>query len=520
MKIPELGIGLTYHPVMDPVLEKYTGLIQVLEIEPQTHWIQPDPSTNHYAIDQVTLKKIQSLPYHKLMHSIGFPVGGSRLPDPVEYPLHHTMIEALGVSWMSEHLSFNKATWQGREFVTNYMLPPLQTPAGVEAAVHTIKSMQRHVPIPIAVETGVNYLRTIPGHINDGLFVRQVVEQADCGILLDLHNLLTNQLNGRQSMEEFISEIPLERVIEIHVAGGKMRGDFYIDAHSGKIPDNLLEVAAQLIPHLPNLGAMIFEIFPDYLNDMNNGLLQSDLEQLNRIWDKRKKKQSAHTRTTQQKSLATNSFTPFNDNGPGNYSATSQQRDRHSMHSAAHLESIDICAVTPAHWEDVLAALVIEQPVDCPWESVKNDPAIELIKELIQTFRASMVSESYRYTARLLMIYLGVEEYEKLLADFWKTSPPEPFASTEGANFIRYLQERNIDVIGLQEVINFEKAFTLTLLDGQDRIVNFPFDPLSFMKALAEGRKPHQIFEGNYELAVEGREGIIENKFHHQAVVH
>lgn len=486
MKIPELGIGLTYHPVLDRVLEKYTGLIQVLEIEPQTHWIQPDPSTNQYAIDQVTLKKIQSLPYHKLMHSIGFPVGGSRLPDPVEYPLHHAMIEALGVSWMSEHLSFNKAAYEGREFVTNYMLPPLQTPAGVEAAVHTIKSMQRNVPIPIAVETGVNYLRTIPRHINDGLFMRQVVEQADCGILLDLHNLLTNQLNGRQSMEGFLSEIPLERVIEIHVAGGKMRGNFYIDAHSGKIPDNLLEVAAQLIPHLPNLGAMIFEIFPDYLDDMNNGLLQHDLEQLNRIWDKRKKK----------------------------------QRQVQPLLSKRQEPATPIDDIDPAHWEDVLAALVIEQPVHCPWESVKNDPAIELIRELIQTFRASMVSESYRYTARLLMIYLGVDEYEKLLADFWKTAPPEPFASTEGANFIRYIQERNIDVIGLQEVIDFEKAYMMTLLDGQDRIVNFPFDPLSFMKALAEGRKPHQIFEGNYELAVEGRGGIIENKFHHQAVVH
>lgn len=486
MKIPELGIGLTYHPVLDRVLEKYTGLIQVLEIEPQTHWIQPDPSTNVYAIDQVTLKKIQSLPYHKLMHSIGFPVGGSRLPDPVEYPLHHTMIEALNVPWMSEHLSFNKAAYQGREFVTNYMLPPLQTPAGVEAAVHTIKNMQHNVPIPVAVETGVNYLRTIPGHIHDGLFMRQVVELADCGILLDLHNLLTNQLNGRQSMQDFLAEIPLDRVIEIHVAGGKMRGNFYIDAHSGKIPDNLLEVAAQLVPQLPNLGAMIFEIFPDYLSDMNNGLLQNDLEQLNRIWDKRKKRQPVTRATAVKQPVAD---TSVND-------------------------------ITPATWEDVLAALVIEQPVHCPWEWVKNDPAIELIKELIQTFRASMVSESYRYTARLLMIYLGVEEYEKLLAGFWKTTPPEPFASTEGANFIEYIRTQNIDVIGLQEVIDFEKAYTLTLLDGQDRIVPFPFDPLSFMKALAEGRKPHQIFEGNYELAVEGREGILENKFHHQAVVH
>jgi len=131
-----------------------------------------------------------------------------------------------------------------------------------------------------------------------------------------------------------------------------------------------------------------------------------------------------------------------------------------------------------------------------------------------------MVSESYRYTSRLLMIYLGVEEYENLLADYWRGSTPEPFASTEGANFISFIQRNNIEVVGLQEIIAFEKAYMSTLMDGEERVVNFPFDPLSFMKALAEGRKPHQIYEGNYELVVEARQGIIENTFHHKAVVH
>ena len=488
MKVPELGIGLTYHPILDRVLEKHTGLIQVLEIEPQTHWLQPNLFENTYVIDEVVLQKLQQLPFHKLMHGIGFPVGGSRLPDAIEYPLHRTMIEALNVPWMSEHLNFNKACCNGREFVTNYMLPPLQTSAGVQAAVQTIKSMQSSVPVPIAVETGVNYLRTIPGQINDGRFMREVVEKADCGILLDLHNILTNQINGRQSMEDFLGEIPLERVVELHVAGGKMRGNFYIDAHCGPIPDNLFEVAAQLIPTLPNLGAVIFEIFPDYLEGNGAGFVAKDLEQLNRIWDRRKQKRG--------------------------------ELKKRVLPPAQPVEMTPMSTITPAEWEDTLAALVTGQQVDCPWDELNDDPAIDLIKDLIQTFRASMVSESYRYTARLLMIYLGVEEYENLLANYWMGSTPEPFASTEGANFISYIQRSKIEVVGLQEIIAFEKAYMATLMDGKERVVNFPFDPLSFMKALAEGRKPHQLYEGNYELVVEARQGIIENTFHHKAVVH
>jgi uncharacterized protein len=131
-----------------------------------------------------------------------------------------------------------------------------------------------------------------------------------------------------------------------------------------------------------------------------------------------------------------------------------------------------------------------------------------------------MVSESFRYTARLLMITLGVEEYEKLLMAFWKEIPPEPFASTEGANFLEYILSREISVFGLQEIIAFEKAYLATLIDGEERVVSFPFDPLSFMKALGEGRPPHKIYEGNYELVIEAQQGRVVNKFHHKAVAH
>ena len=72
----------------------------------------------------------------------------------------------------------------------------------------------------------------------------------------------------------------------------------------------------------------------------------------------------------------------------------------------------------------------------------------------------------------------------------------------------------------LNEIIEFEKSYLATLIDGKERVINFPFDPLSFMKAIGEGRKPHKIYEGNYELVIEDREGIANHKFHHQDVVH
>ena len=490
MKVPELGIGLTYHPVLDRVIEDHIGLIQVLEIEPQTHWVRPDPFLPTCVLDESALKSITRYPCHKLMHSIGFPVGGSRLPDEMSYALHHEMISLLDPPWMSEHLSFNKASYNDRQYVTGFMLPPLQTREGVEAAVNSILAMKSTIPIPVAVETGVNYLRRMPGYIDDGRFISQVTEKADCGILLDLHNILTNEINGRQPMDEFLSQIPLDRVWELHVAGGKMRGNYYIDSHSGKVPGHLLEKAEKLIPRLPNLGAIIFEMFPDYVEGIGADNVRKDLQYLNRLWTNRRR--SKFLRYKKETSI-----NPL----PGEEQRISN-------------------AVTPAEWEDHLAALVTNQTDTTPIKELNEDPAIDLIRGLIQSFRASMVSESFRYTARLLMISLGIEEYEKLLADFWKEKTPEPFASTEGENFIRYIESRHINVFGLPETIAFERAYIHTLMDGRDRVVPFSFDPLSFMKALGDGRMPERIYEGNYELAIEGGEPLNSNIFHHQAVVH
>ena len=75
------------------------------------------------------------------------------------------------------------------------MLPPAQTTAGVEVAAEHVRAYHTAAHLPFLVETGVNYLRPHPGELSDGAYIAGVAGRADCGILLDLHNLLTNERN-------------------------------------------------------------------------------------------------------------------------------------------------------------------------------------------------------------------------------------------------------------------------------------------------------------------------------------
>ena len=122
--------------------------------------------------------------------------------------------------WASEHLSFNQARLAGREFFGGFLLPPVQTMASARIAARNIAAVKDLLPVPFAFETGVNYLAPQPGEMPDGAFFAAVAEQADCGILLDLHNLWCNERNGRQRVLDVVAELPLDRVWEVHLAGG------------------------------------------------------------------------------------------------------------------------------------------------------------------------------------------------------------------------------------------------------------------------------------------------------------
>src|SRR3954452_9883870 len=179
---PELGVGVIYLPELVPLLESRPDLVTVLELEPQTLWRYLPDRAMPYVQDRGELERIARLPQRKLVHGVGFPgggagvAGGRRLPDERHLePLVET-IECLGSPWASEHLGFNAF---GEGVNTGFLLPPLQTRAGADAAVASVPRVAAPLPVPFSIETGVNYLQPRRGFMSDGAFVAAVAEEAD-----------------------------------------------------------------------------------------------------------------------------------------------------------------------------------------------------------------------------------------------------------------------------------------------------------------------------------------------------
>lgn len=472
--LPALGVGLTYSSAIEPILQRWPDLVAVLEVEPQTTWTETRDPTQPYRVSDDVLAHIERLPGRKLVHSVGVPCGGTPRPEPYQLSLLAHTVERLRSPWFSEHLSFNQA----EGFFTGFFLPPRQTDEGVQAATRAIHDLQAALPVPVAVETGVNYLRPRADEMPDGVFVAQVAESADCGILLDLHNIFCNAVNGRQAVDDFLAPIPLDRVWEMHLAGGMEVEGYWLDAHSGAMPDALFDIARRLIPRLPNLKAIIFEMMPSFLPAVGYDTVARELERLHTLWDARREARGDGPLVR----VAREEIAPPAEQAPPDVGDP----------------------VTPAAWESALGALAVgRQAEGIIGRELAADPGVGVIHRLIGEFRASMVVGVLRLTSRYLMLSLGPDIFRALLQDFWSRHPPRPYASMEAEAFAAYLTRLDLQLPQLATVLRFERAVLATLLDGQSRIVAFDFDPFPLFRALTEGRLPDEPGSvGNYEIEI------------------
>lgn len=437
---------MIFSTALRPFLERRPDALDVLEIEPQTMWLADDAFAGPFFEFTPGIELFAALPGHKLVHSVGMPLGGTRAPDPAQCALIRDTAARLDSPWVSEHLSVAGTPHRAAGF----FLPPLQTDAGVATAVRNIRAFADYIARPVAVETGVAYLARKDFEMPDGDFVAQVVRQADCGILLDLHNLYCNQRNGRIRIDDFLARIPLDRVWEVHLAGGVEQDGFWLDSHSGPMPDDLAALSREVLASLPNLGALNFEIFDTFLERTDAGTLDTIVDGLRDLWGRVGRSAS--------------------DARPG-----------------ALVPGPAGKAPSPALWEAALTQAVWkDEPAAQPHR--EDDAPIRLYTRLARSFRGSMLTRVLPRALRYLILRERAA-IEPLLADYYADVAPRLYAPLEAAAFRDWMEARDADPL-LRALLDYDAALLRIIREGKAQVVSFPGDPGPVFEALAEKRLP------------------------------
>ena len=465
-----LGVGLVYASALEPLLAPgVSDAIAVVELEPQTLWEMTSVGAEwHYRGNEAMLERVAALPQAKLLHGIGHPLGGTVRDPMAAMPLLQHAVARLNPAWVSEHLSFNRVQRAGAIEHAGFLLPPPQTPAAVRVAAHNIDAFHRALGRPVAFETGVNYLQARDGEMADGDFFAAVAETADSGIVLDLHNLWCNERNGRQSVHDTLARMPLDRVWELHLAGGMQQSGYWLDAHSGAVPLEVMEIAARLMPELVNLGALIFEIMPEHLPRIGLDGVQRQIERLQQLWALRS------PRVIQMAGRASMPATPCH--GPAT--------------------PADSAAV--ARWEVELVNAIGAKVHDrIPGLAhLSADPGCALLCQLIGDFRRASLARALHYTMTSLLAGLGLHGTHALLDAYFEAHAPEPFGALEADRFAQFLHTHlplRPRIPYLDEVLAFEHALVRATLYGATSELAWSADPTLLFELLDAGQLPHAL---------------------------
>lgn len=153
------------------------------------------------------------------------------------------LIATLEPAVVSDHLCFSSA---GGHYSHDLLPMPLTMDAARLTAAN-IQRVQERLGRQILVENVSAYVRTPLDSMAEADFVAEVVARADCGLLLDVNNVIVNAHNFGFDADAYVDRLPLARVGEIHLAGHSVRDDYLFDDHVGPTPERVWALYARTL---------------------------------------------------------------------------------------------------------------------------------------------------------------------------------------------------------------------------------------------------------------------------------
>lgn len=159
----------------------------------------------------------------------------------------------VGARWFSDHLCSTRCGP-----VSIGALAPLQRDRAPAAMVaERAARLQDTAGIPFLLENITSHLDA-GGEMTEPQFITEVLSAGPCGLLLDLANLSINARNHRFDPYSYLDELPLERVVEVHLAVGVTEAGVAYDTHSSPTPADVWDLL-DVVVRKADIAAVVIE---------------------------------------------------------------------------------------------------------------------------------------------------------------------------------------------------------------------------------------------------------------------
>lgn len=229
-RVTGIGLGLRA-PIADALLTRAPDAIRWVEVCPENYMGRGGGFVRHL---DAALER-----WPVVTHGLTLAPGGV---DPLDEAYHQTLarfLQHVKTPWHSDHLCFGS---YGNAHLHD-LLPIPFTRASAEHTAARVRAAQARMDVPFALENVSWYAHPGEAELDEADFITAVLTQADAGLLLDVNNVYVNARNHGFDARTMIARLPLDRVVQIHVAGHLVgRDGFRIDTHGEDVCDDVYEL--------------------------------------------------------------------------------------------------------------------------------------------------------------------------------------------------------------------------------------------------------------------------------------
>ena len=171
--------------------------------------------------------------YRVVQHGVSAYFGSAQPLNREHLKKLKRLVKRTGTPWLSDHLCWGSV--DGR--FTHDLLPMPYTFAAAKVTARNIRQTRDFLEVPIAVENVSSYAEFHVSEMTEWEFLAEVVELADCGILLDVNNIYVSSRNHNFDPYDYLNNIPAERVAQFHIAGHTKYQKYVLDTHDHPVID-------------------------------------------------------------------------------------------------------------------------------------------------------------------------------------------------------------------------------------------------------------------------------------------
>ena len=216
----------------------------ILEKKPVVDWFEI--ISENYMIDGGRpLSVLDSIleQYRVVQHGVSMYFGSAEPLSREHLRRLKALVRRTGTSWLSDHLCWGSVDGT----YTHDLLPMPYTFEAARNTAEKIRQAQDFLEVPIAVENVSSYAEFHVSEMTEWEFLNEVVERADCGILLDVNNIYVSSQNHNFDPRQYVEAVPADRVAQIHIAGHSKFEKYILDTHDHPVLDPVWGLYARAI---------------------------------------------------------------------------------------------------------------------------------------------------------------------------------------------------------------------------------------------------------------------------------